>query len=411
MSETSAILIMTTIFIGWLIIYFINEDIKLKRSVKEKEEIKKEETKKELIISNKYSEDKTDILFLNKTEKVNVTLYGRSILIKNEQIDINIDYDEIFNYTLEKEYISLYIYSRYSEKVEEIINLCNTRSNNYIVVKLYYNDSTNIIVQHFDQLIKEHYKEEVEKGYIFAEKTSKYIFDLKCGFDNIKISKINSDISGGFSVTLCEKDYYNRLKKSFFVPNLLWVEYENIVSVELTEKCLNVLFYFDEYSSLEKTSAAEFYATATDKLNCLKVELYGEKDSLLKFKEEIEPHIHFTSFQELRQKKEKSAEAQKEYEEKNIKEQEKTLQQSISQSNTAYGWVGNILFWVGAILFVLVLLTDWDSLMYILEILYVLGYFVSLVLVIKNVDSEKDEVLVALLYTFFYFMMGAILFF
>ena len=172
MSETSAILIMTTIFIGWLIIYFINEDIKLKRSVKEKEEIKKEETKKELIISNKYSEDKTDILFLNKTEKVNVTLYGRSILIKNEQIDINIDYDEIFNYTLEKEYISLYIYSRYSEKVEEIINLCNTRSNNYIVVKLYYNASTNIIVQHFDQLIKEHYKEEVEKGYIFAEKTS-----------------------------------------------------------------------------------------------------------------------------------------------------------------------------------------------------------------------------------------------
>ena len=47
MSETSAILIMTTIFIGWLIIYFINEDKKQKI----KEEIKnenKKEIKKEL---------------------------------------------------------------------------------------------------------------------------------------------------------------------------------------------------------------------------------------------------------------------------------------------------------------------------------------------------------------------------
>lgn len=291
----------------------------------------------------------TDILYLNSNEKVQVTTDEENILLKNENIDIKIAYDEIFNYTIEKECISLYMYSNYYEKVKEIINNKQEHNNNYIIVKLYYKDSTNKILSYFDKLIKEHYKKEVEEGYIFADSENEYTFTLKCGFDDKKNSKINADIWGGLSITLCKKDYYNRLKKSSFVPVLLWAEYENIVSVELNEDCLKILIYFDEYDNLEKIVAAEFYTMITSEKDYLKIELTGDKESLSKFKSRVEPYISFVSPVELKLRKERREKYRKEYEEENRREYEETLRKLVPPSNTAYENNCIIMAWIGVI--------------------------------------------------------------
>ena len=313
----------------------------------------------------------TDVLYLNKTEKVNVTTYEKSILIKNENIDINIAYNEIFNYTIEKEYISLYMYRRYYKKVKKIINNKNEYTNDYIIVKLYYDDSTNKIVKHFDKLIKDNYKKEVSEGYIFAideEDGEEYdcLCDLKCGFEEKKNSKVDVSTDWkGFSITLCEKDYFNRLKKSYYVQDIISCDFKNVVSVELKGNCLTILVYLNEEYSSKSRFEAQFFAVATDEKDYFKMELYGDKKSLEVLKSRLESRITFTTPENYKQKiKELEAEKGEKYR-KEEEERQKVLKRMVPNIDRAYELNCAILGRFGLILVILGIATGLDFVMLI----------------------------------------------
>lgn len=246
-----------------------------------------------------------DTFYTNENEQLKVGTYENGIIIKNDIYEISIGNKKILNYEIEQDYILIYIDSCYYETIKEVFDIEKKEGSKYIVIKLYYDNPSNRLVKYLDNQIKENYKQEISEGYIFDQGNSweHYIFNLNCGFENKKKSRVDVEIDNdGFSIVLCEKDYFSRLKKAHLVPNLLFCNYDNIVNAELTKNSLKILFYFDKnyagsYSLPSKPEEVrlevQFYATPTQEKDYFTIELYGEKEQLEKFNSKIKTEINF----------------------------------------------------------------------------------------------------------------------